>query len=233
MTDLISYAISIAMYVLQALGLQAIAKRRGIQNAWLAWLPIGNIWVMASIADDFKQKAQGKQRKLRYWVTAGSAVTMVLSVVVLVIMFVNVLAPVMNVITYEDLMAIYEMGTGDSVSHMYAPAEEALMADIEARMEASMTEETLEKMVSAIVLGTGLSLLLAGVAIATAVMEYICIFNVFESCDPQNKVLYLVLSLLLGVQGIIFFLCREKDLGMAPSAPQLPGSQPENYWQQN
>ena len=74
MIDLISYAVSIALYVLQALGLYAIAQRRGIARAWLAWVPIGNLWLLASIADDFKQKTRGKKRKLRYWLPSLAAV---------------------------------------------------------------------------------------------------------------------------------------------------------------
>ena len=30
-------------YVLHSLGLYTIAKRRGIHNSWLAWLPFGNL----------------------------------------------------------------------------------------------------------------------------------------------------------------------------------------------
>ena len=231
MIDLISYAVSIALYVLQALGLYAIAQRRGIARAWLAWVPIGNLWLLASIADDFKQKTRGKQRKLRYWLPSLAAVTTVLSVVILVVMFVNVLAPMMQVLTYEDLMTIYEMQQGDSVSHMYAPAEEEMIEDIAARLDAVLTDEMMENMLGDMLLALGLSLLLLPASIATAVIECICLYDLFSSCDPQSKILYFLLSLLVGLQGVFIFVCRDKDLGMAPP-PELPGGQP-NYWQQS
>lgn len=231
MIDLVSYAVSIALYVLQALGLYTIAQRRGIAYAWLAWVPLGNLWLLASIADDFKQKTQGKQRKLRHWLPSLAAVTTVLSVVILALMFVNVLAPMMQVLTYEDLMTIYEMQQGDSVSHMYAPAEEAIMADIEEKLDAVLTDEMMEKMLGDMLLTLGLSLLLLPASIATVVIEYICLYDLFASCDPQNKILYLILSMLVGLQGVFIFVCRDKDLGMAPP-PELPVGQP-NYWQQN
>ena len=229
--DLLSYVFSIAMYIFLALGLYTLAQRRGIANAWLAWLPIGNVWLIGAIADDFKLKAQGKKRSLRYWVTALLALTLVLAILLLVITFALVLAPMLEVLTYEDLMTLSQMAQGDAVSNMYAPAEEALLEDMMARMEAAMTEETMMQMTASAVWMTLLSLVLLLASIPAVVLEYICIYNVFESCEPQNKVLYLALSLLLGVHGVLIFLCRNKDLGMVPPAPQLPTG--ENYWQQN
>ena len=59
---------SIVMYVLNAVGLYRIAKRRGIHHAWLAWVPIGSNWLLGSISDHYqyvaKQKATSKRKIL-------------------------------------------------------------------------------------------------------------------------------------------------------------------------
>ncbi len=43
---------TIALYVLGALGAYTVAKHRGIQNAWLAWLPVGISYVYGALSDD-------------------------------------------------------------------------------------------------------------------------------------------------------------------------------------
>ena len=59
---------SIVMYVLNAVGLYRIAKRRGIHHAWLAWVPIGCNWLLGSISDHYqyvaKQKVTSKRKIL-------------------------------------------------------------------------------------------------------------------------------------------------------------------------
>ncbi len=47
-------AVAVVCYVLQSLGLQTIAKRRGIRNGWLAWLPVTWPWVLGSISDQYQ-----------------------------------------------------------------------------------------------------------------------------------------------------------------------------------
>ena len=61
----IPLAIGIAAYVLQSLGLYTIANRRGISNPWLAWLPVGNMWILGSIADQYQYAANHKVRNRR------------------------------------------------------------------------------------------------------------------------------------------------------------------------
>lgn len=62
---LIMLAYSVVAYVLQSLGLHGIAKRRGIHNPWLAWIPIGNIWIIGSISDQYQYLVKGKNRNRR------------------------------------------------------------------------------------------------------------------------------------------------------------------------
>ena len=47
-------------WILSSVGLHKIAKRRGIANAWLAWLPIGREWVLGSVSDQYQHLVQGK-----------------------------------------------------------------------------------------------------------------------------------------------------------------------------
>lgn len=58
---LVSLAFSAVTYILQSLGLYTVAKRRGINNPWLAWLPIGNVWILGSIQICIRQKQKIRQ----------------------------------------------------------------------------------------------------------------------------------------------------------------------------
>ena len=61
-------------------------------------------------------------------------------------------------------------------------------------------------------------------SLALAVFSFIALYKVYKSCNPQNAVLFLVLSILFGITMPFFlFACRNKDLGMPPAG----GSSPE------
>ncbi len=42
--------VAIALYIYFAIALMTIAKKTNTNNAWLAWIPIGNLFLMANIA---------------------------------------------------------------------------------------------------------------------------------------------------------------------------------------
>ena len=58
-------AASITMYVLHSLGMYTIAKRRGIANPFLAWIPVANVWILGSIADQYDEAVKGVKKKSR------------------------------------------------------------------------------------------------------------------------------------------------------------------------
>lgn len=82
---LIVMAIGLVTYIFQSVGLYSIAKRRGIHNAWLAWLPVGNCWIAGSIADQYQYVTKGKvknKRKILLGLSLGSfAVGLVANVI--------------------------------------------------------------------------------------------------------------------------------------------------------
>lgn len=53
---LLLFGILIASYILQSLAFHTLARRRGIANPWLAWLPYGNYWIIGSLARDYDKK---------------------------------------------------------------------------------------------------------------------------------------------------------------------------------
>lgn len=73
----------------------------------------------------------------------------------------------------------------------------------------------------------GLSLPMAGMAIALAVIHYMALYDIYRSMDPANCVLFLVLSILFNVTEPFFlFFNRNKDLGMPPRRQETVYQEP-------
>lgn len=184
--------VSIAVYVLQALGLYTLAQRRGIQHAWLAWVPVGSMWILGSIADDYQLKAKGQVKNRR-------KLLMILTAVVVVLAFIlcgSLFGMVIDAVLYGDSLSVEDI-VGELLSMTFA------------------------------------ALALSAVSVVTAVFQYICLYDLYASCDPDNKTLFLVLSIFLsGLTAVFVFLCRHKDQGMYPPAP-YGGQYQQSYrnWQ--
>ena len=176
-----SGAIQIASYVLTALALHTMAKRRGISHAWLSWVPVLNIWVLGSLSDQYRYVAKGQYKSKR-------KVLVILSVISAVLAFIMVcLGIVIAVEVVEDLH--YGMLDWDTWEDILGP-----------------------------VLGAaGLALPLLGVNIAVLVIRYMALYDVYNSCDGQYSVLFLLLSIFFNITEPFFlFFSRNKDLGMPP-----------------
>ena len=85
MIFLIAAAVGIVMYVLKSMGLYTIAKRRGLKLYGMAWVPVGSIWLMGSIADQYVRKANGRDKRLRVLLLIGVIVVWILEIVSLVL----------------------------------------------------------------------------------------------------------------------------------------------------
>ena len=73
--------LSLIFWIICALSLQAIARRRGIRKAWLAWVPIGTDWILGSISDQYRHLIQGKitsRRKILLWLGLANFVVSVI-----------------------------------------------------------------------------------------------------------------------------------------------------------
>lgn len=65
------------------------------------------------------------------------------------------------------------------------------------------------------------------VAILTTVFQYIAYYDLFQSSNPSNATVYLVLSILFSFLLPIFvFCCRKKDLGMPPKKSAAVQTEP-------
>lgn len=71
----------IALYVFRSWGLFTLAQRRGIQRAWMAWVPVLNLWVLGSLSDQYRYVVRHEFRGKRNWMLGLSIAGLVLSLV--------------------------------------------------------------------------------------------------------------------------------------------------------
>ena len=57
--------LSLATYVLTALALYTIARRRGLKSPWLAWIPVADCWLLGSLSDQYRYVVKGEHKSKR------------------------------------------------------------------------------------------------------------------------------------------------------------------------
>lgn len=187
-TSSFSSLVSLVLYLLLAFGLYTIAQRRQIERAWLAFIPIANVWILGSISDHFQYAQNGTVRSRRKLLVTLEIIKCLLCIVFafsLVGIFVQV---IVNYGYFESL----------------APTEALAML--------------LQQILPTIGLGS----LAAIVSLIAAIFQWICYYQLFASCTPDNKVLFIVLGIIFSfLMPIFVFVCRNKDEGM-PTVTDLP-----------
>lgn len=168
----IIFAFAIAAYVLQAIGMYAIAKRRNISNPIFAWIPVANIWLLGAIADHYDETVKGVKKKSRVILLCLEIATLIIAAIVSVI----------------SIIAI-------------------AMLVVENYSEAMLMGYTIIAVVLCIVI--------IAIAVVAVVFQYIAYYKLFKSCNPDNAVVYLVLSIFISYAlPIIIFISRKSDKGL-------------------
>lgn len=74
-----------------------------------------------------------------------------------------------------------------------------------------------------------LLLLLLAASVLTSVFTYKALYDLYASCDPGKRVLYLLLSIFLNIEAFFVSACRDKDLGMPPRKSQPEPEEPKLF----
>lgn len=102
-----SMLFSIVIYVLTAVALYTIAKRRGLNKPWLAWIPVLNCWILGSLSDQYRYVVKGENKSKRKVLLTLNILTMILSIAIIVccvVMIVQVVSGAINEVNEEQLL---------------------------------------------------------------------------------------------------------------------------------
>lgn len=194
---LVMIGLGIAIYILNSLGLYTIAQRRGIKNPWMAWLPVTNMWILGSIADQYRYVACGQirnRRKVLLGLMIGMVALWLVFFGVYVGVFVNFIMQIPQLEHMSEAQILQGVGS------------------------------------SAVWIGV-VMIVWWIVSMVALVFHYVCLYDLYASCSPDNKVLFLVLSILFNItMPFIVFACRKKDGGMPPRRDEVvPALEAEVY----
>lgn len=87
-------AFAVVAYILTGKSLSAIARRRGIEKPWMAWVPVGCDWLLGCISDQYRYVTYGEEtnrRKKLLWYNIG---------------LLSILAVVMTIATLMVILAV-------------------------------------------------------------------------------------------------------------------------------
>lgn len=73
----------IVSYLLTALAVYTISRRRGLGKPWLAWIPVVNVWLLGSLSDQYQYVVKRQNRSRRVILLTLSILMGVLSAVCL------------------------------------------------------------------------------------------------------------------------------------------------------
>lgn len=181
--------IAVAMYILQSIGLFSIAKRRGFCRPWLAWLPICRDWLLGAIADQYRFTRKNETT------IQGPA----LAILQMIAYVLNIVA----VIVFQSILPYIEELQSWSGKKVASYEYYTYFWPLERKVNNTMV-----------------FLNVLGVLSVIAILLYVILYfrahhDLFASCRPEQKTVFLVLSILFPVLLPIFvFVCRNKNEGM-------------------
>ena len=193
LSSVISFLVSLAVYLITAGTLYTIAQRREIDKPWLAWVPVGQLYLLGTISDHYQLTAK--------YTTTNNRKTLLWLQIVMYALLALAMVLAIDAMTQAQRM--------DNTMPDYVDRWEHLVLDLKGIVVAA--------------------LLLFVTAVLTLGAEYVALFDLYRSCDPDSSVVYLVLSIFLSITMPIFLLIVcDKDEGMPKQLITRP--LPQKAW---
>ncbi|MBR3837263.1 MAG: hypothetical protein IKJ74_03870 [Clostridia bacterium] len=165
---LFTMIVSFVIYVFQSLGLYGMSKNAGISNPWLAWIPVGNLWCIGTLAE---------RSNLHYGKGKGAWSKLLPAFAIAIFLFLPL------IFLFAVIAGLYES-------------------------------------LVAVLLILIIYLLMMGVALALAVMNYVALYKIYRLFDPDNATLYMILTVFVNIsQPVIMFLLRDRYPGGGKTPP--------------
>lgn len=104
-----SFGFGILSYVFTGVTLYTVARRRGVDKPWLAWIPVVNVWLIGSLSDQYQYVVRGQYKSRRKVLLALSIVNFVLLTAICILGGVLVANVVMNYIVSPAAVEDWEL----------------------------------------------------------------------------------------------------------------------------
>lgn len=202
-----SGSLGIVAYVLQALALYTIAKRRGLNKPWLAWVPVVNVWTLGAVSDHYQSVVNGQKKSKRKILLGLNIAALVLEIICLIVFLL--------------VVSWYFSGADTNLPMYYAAQPETGGEDM---------SYGLVMLLGMLAAGAGLLLVcllpVLILLVILAVFRWMAIYDVLKSCQPKDAQTYFLVSLLVsifavrGLESVFMLMCMNKDEGMVVPDPE-------------
>ena len=193
--------VAIATYVLMALSLYTIAKRRFFfgRGAWLAWVPFAQFWVLARLSDDYQCMVWSRIKKKRIIMLVLNIIQLIAVVVIVqgIYWIIEALqnAGITDEQSFENMVRYIQSQSNKPYYYMSSEARKLI--------------ETVTKNYDLIVICAVVTFV---TAVTYAVFYYKALYDLYRSCDLQNEKVFLVLSILFAFTIPVFLMiCRKHE----------------------
>lgn len=191
----------VAAVILPRISFYTVAKRRMLPKPWLAWLPVGDAYILGSISDHLRFVLTGKRPRRRIVLTVTETLYWILLLAAIALLIFLLLGAF-----------IYLIGIIGTIGLM-------------------LTNEDARRETGQIFLGSGVMYLLVCVlSVLRRIIRAKPLFDYYRSCKPRMGTVFLMFSILFPVTVPVFtFLCRKDDNGIPNPEPESLPPEGEDF----
>ncbi len=192
---------ALADYIIYSLGLYGVASKRGISLAGLAWLPVGNLWVIGAIVDSYEQYKENHFKKWKVLLPVMTAVAVAAYIFFYVAYYVLIFStmPVMSGMPFDE-------SSEESVGTFFALMFVFLFVII------------------------ALFAVIAFVMVAMQALNTIALYKMYENISPKKAIKYTLLSLIVPLaRGICLLKSKKLIPDFTPFSNISQDAPVENY----
>ncbi len=106
MLGFVFFIIAVVFYVLKSLGLQTLAANKGIENPWLAWIPIADLYIAGAIVGEMDLFGN-RIDNLAMWVPVAALAGIVLGMIPFLGIIFSLALAVFMVMFFYNLFKMY------------------------------------------------------------------------------------------------------------------------------
>lgn len=188
---LIALGVIVTIYVLGAFGAYRLAKRRGMQNAWLAWLPVGQEYILGKMSDGISAEDPPYQKKgwwIAYPIISG------------VYLLLSLAGCILTIAAMPDCIEKMEWA-------MISGSEEDVLSAVFSIFSGSGT--------AVLILSELVSLL----SVAAVIIGSILLYRVYKRYMPNAAMAFAICGGIFGLHWLFLFIIRNRQ-PMYPYYPQ-------------
>ena len=202
LTMVISLIVAVGFYLLRSIGLYKLAKNQAVKGAFMAWIPC--VWIFVACKIIKESKVFGfTLDKLAIWFTIIFSITQVLAFAYEFMFYFPLVGNYLAGKEIFILASVNEIAIPTGLSEYLFGGDYLVFIDdtFVYPYKDIFAAKTIAELISYTMVIFDLFYI---------VIEFVVLFNLFKTYWPERFILAFVLSIFLGLEGIMIFIIRNK-----------------------